>query len=327
MFEQPAITPNPEKRPLNKDQRNQIETEQEIDFEERKLETFANVIGDSEYYICGGLALELATGKIKYRHEDIDIIIFTDKEEKIKKSLAEHGFEIYEKPRFQGHDLEAKNFQINEQNGEIFQGPPAGQEALYIGMFRYKKNQENGTVQQLEPDGSVSNEFPISYFDREHQTIDHNGKKLTIADLRRAVSFKLISERPKDLQDVQRIMPLLKSQFSEQEISELKEISKRNIEMGNASSLKYMFESFLETKKEFNAKNIYEHFSAILEKKIAEKKDPNYSNLIRKFLEEIKEFSPDTYERNILMKNFLDFSKPKMKEIEEYQYSIIDSIL
>lgn len=327
MFEQPTITPNTEKTPINKDRRNQLETEQEINFEEKKLETFANVIGDSEYYICGGLAFELAKGEIKHRHEDIDIVFFENEEEKIKEDLSSYGFEVYKGPRFQGHDLEAQNFHKNEKNGEMIQEPPIGQEALYIGMFRYRKNQENNKVQQIEPDGSVSSEFPISYFNREKQTIDHNGKNLTVADLRLAVSFKLISERQKDLEDIQRIMPLLKSQFSEQEISELKEISKNNIEMRNVSSLKYIFENFLEKNKEISTKNIYEHFSSILEKKIAERRDPDYSNLIKDFLEEIKEFSTDSSEHNILIKNFLDFSKPRMKKIEEYQYKVIDDTL
>lgn len=308
-------------------ERVEVKNEQEIFFEEKKLKTFSKIIGDSEYYIGGGLAIELLEGKLKHRHGDIDIIIFEDEVDNLRGNLLKQGFDVQQKPKFKGHDLDARNFDVDEEDGSLIKNPPEGQEPLDIGLFVYEKNEERGMAQQSEEDGIVNKEFPLSYFNREKQTLDYKGDKLIVADLRLVVSLKTISERPKDLEDIKRMMPLLKSKFTKQELDEMKDICKSNIKTRDIASIKYMFENFLKTDQEINAENIYNYFLEDLKKVIAEKKDIKYSEAVREFLENIKEFSLISKDKEKNKKDFLLFVSDKLKPVIDYQNNVIDETL
>lgn len=299
--------------------------EQEIVWEKEKLKTFVDVMGNMEYYMGGGLAAELIEENLKYRHKDIDIIIFEDQEEKIVDRLKDHGFDVRKKPKFAGHDLDAMNFDVDEEGDEAFQDASHGL-GLYIGIFVYARNEERGTAQQMEEDGAINKEFPLSYFNKENQTLDYEGDKFTVADLRLVASLKLISNRPKDLKDVENMLPFLKAKFSEEEIEELKNVSKENMETRSRVSLQHMFEEFLKTDREVNAENIFEYFSSILRLSIDRIKDEGYAAVARTFLEYVRGFAPSSNDPEIIKKEFQVFVLKGYESITEYQNKIIDRV-
>lgn len=87
------ILRNPdEEEILNRNERQKAKNEIEIAKEEKKLRIFSEAMGDAEYYIGGGVGTELTEGKIKHRHEDIDIVVFEDEVDKMKKNLESKGF-------------------------------------------------------------------------------------------------------------------------------------------------------------------------------------------------------------------------------------------
>lgn len=307
---------------FDRNERREAKNESEIAEEEKKLRIFADAIGDAEYYIGGGIGAELAEGAIKHRHGDMDIIVFEEEIPKIKENLESKGFTVTEGKSFGGHDLDARNFKITEESDE-----PSGEDAVYIGIFVYKKNKERNTAQQLDSDGDINKEFPLEYFDKDKQTLDYNDSKLTVADLRLIVGLKIISDRSKDMRDIERIKPLLKSKFGAQEIDEMKKVCNRNLATRDLASVKYMFDSFLKANKEINTENIHKHFSAELKKSIARMKDANYSNAARKFMESIKSFSPKAKSRKKIREDFLAFASKKLEPVVKYQEKMVGEVL
>ncbi len=312
---------------LNRMEREEAENEQEISFEEKKLKTFAQVMDGFEYYIGGGLAVELIENDIIYRHGDVDMIIFENDLDKIRKNLQKSNFNLQKNPKFKGHDLNARNFSVDEESETLVREPSSGQEPLEIGLFVYKKDQERGTAQQLDEDGSINKEFPLSYFDRENQTVEYKGDKFIVADLRLVASLKAISERTKDVEDIKKIMPMLRSKFKEQELDEMRDVCKRNIKARDMASVKFMFENFLKTDQEINGENLYKYFSEGMGKSIAGIKDADYSEAARDFLAGIKEFSVKSKDPIDIAKDFILFASEKLKPVIDIQYKLIDRIL
>jgi hypothetical protein len=307
----------------DKDERHKLEDEKDISFEEQKLEAFAKVMGSEEYYIAGGLAQEIDKGQIEFHHEDIDIIIFKDQQEKIINTLRNQGFEVIKKPKFTAHDLEATNFDIDEITGKIRKVPVQGT-WLYIGIYAYHRNENLKMAQRLEEDGSVIMEFPASYFDREKQTLDYKGNKVTVADLRLVASSKLISERPKDLIDVKNMMPILKERYSKSEIEDLKNISKDNIKTKVYSSLRNLFERFEKTGMEISSKNIIEYFCSEVDESIKKNTNEDFGRIGKDFLEKIRNFSPSSNNPGIIKKEFMNFIIENFGPIDEYYEKAID---
>lgn len=311
-----------ETRP-NKEERHKLNNEQEVVFEERKLAAFAKIMNGQEYYIVGGLAQEIDRGKIEYRHEDIDIIIFKDQEERIIDALKSQDFDVFRKPKFTAHDLEATNFDIDESSGQIRRAP-AQAPWLYIGIYIYERNQDKKMAQRLEEDGTVNTEFPLTYFNKEKQTLNYKEDEVIIADLRLVATSKLISERPKDIEDVKNMIPLLKTRFNSEEIKELKNINKENIKNRGISNLKHLLEDFSKTGKEVSAESIVEYFSSNIEKSLKKIKNEDYSVAVRNFLFSIGTFTTSSSDSEMIKNEFWEFALDNFEPLAEYYSKIID---
>lgn len=289
--------------------------------ENKKLETFASVIGDCEYYIGGGLAVELENRKIEHIHSDIDIIVFEDELEKIKKNLASKGFN-FEKNE-DSHDYDSKQIISEDTDKEINDSP-------HIGIFVYKKNKENNTAEQLNEDGSVNKKFPLDYFDAEKQAVEYNRNKLYVADLRLVLGLKMINERPKDIKDIKKIGKLLMLKYHdkktlETDMEKLKAISRENIKTQTVSEIKKIISKLI-NKQEINCNNIYEHFekevkNAVIKTKIVNEK---YKEAIYECLERIKIFPiSDEQTEN----DFEDFALNNIEPLVNYFNSEIETII
>ncbi len=320
-FIKPNVTASEKDGDSSRNERREAK-ESEIIAEERKLRILSEALGDAEYYIGGGVGTELAEGAIKYRHWDIDIIVFEDELDRIKEKLKSKGFTITQGRGWGGHSLDAINFEISEESDL-----PHGKDAVHIGIFIYKRNEEKGMAQQLDEDGDVAKEFPLKYFNREKQSIYYKGSMLTIADLRISAGFKIASDRPKDIKDTERIRSLLKSRYSKQEIEELKKVSKNNIETLFMASIKHTFSNFLETKRQITSENIYDYFGKEFKERIAELEDIDFADTIKEFIGGLKEFSPTTEDPKKIKKEFSVFAANKLKPTINYYKNIVDKTL
>src|SRR5680860_1573313 len=309
-----------EREALDRNKRQEIKNKDEIKEEERRLQIFSEAIGDAEYYIGGGIGIELEEGAIKHKHGDIDIIVFDDELDKIKKNFEDKGFIVTPGRGWGGYTFDAMNYKLDDESDE-----PQDKNDVHIGIFVYKKDNDRGTVQQLEPDGSISKEFPLKYFVKDKQLLNYKENNLIIADLRLVVSLKMISERPKDIKDIERVKPLLKSKFSEQEIEELKDICKNNLKLRSAASLKYMFDRFLEKGAEIVGKNIFENFVTEVEKSKAGEMDESYFEAIMNFMEKLKDFS--VINRDEAKNQFNEFVRNNIEIISIAQNNLVDKTL
>lgn len=306
----------------NRNERQWAKNEIEIAKEEKKLRIFSEALCDAEYYIGGGVGAELAEGAIKHRHGDIDIIVFEDEVGKIKKKLESKGFIVTKGESFGGHSFDARNFEITQESDE-----PHGENPLHIGIYVYKRNIEKGMAQQLDEDGDITKEFPLSYFNKENQTMDYKGSKLTVADLRLSAGFKIASDRSKDIKDIERIKPLLKSTYSKEEIEELRNVVKKNIETLFNGSVKHIFSNFLETGQEITGENIHKYFDREVKEKIAGLQDADYANMLKEFTASLRNFSPTAKKHKEIKKEFLAFVSDKLKPITNYHKNIVDKTL
>lgn len=314
---------SPEKEEIiNPHERQDAKNEIEIVKEEKKLRIFSEAMGDAEYYIGGGVGAELAEGAIKHRHGDIDIIIFEDEVDKIKKNLESKGFTVIKGESFGGHSLDARNFEITRESDE-----PHGEGALHIGIFVYKRNVKIEMAQQLDEDGDITKEFPLSYFSKEKQTTDYKGGKLIVADLRLSAGFKIASDRSKDIKDIERIKPLLKSKYNQVEIEKFKNVAKKNIETLFNASFKHTFSNFLKTGQEITGENIRKYFDDDSKEKIAGIEDADFASAIKEFIAGLKEFSPAVKDREEIKKEFFAFASDKLKPIIDYYKNIVDKTL
>lgn len=305
---------------LDRNERQEIKNEAEIIEEERKLQIFSDAIGDAEYYIGGGIGIELMEGKVKHRHGDIDIIVFEDEIDKIKENLRSNGFMITPGRGWGGHSLDARNFEIDEESDE-----PPKEGDVHVGIFIYKKDKRRGIVRQMEPDGSINKEFPLKYFNKDRQTLNYKQSNLIIADLRLIISLKMISERAKDIKDIERIKPLLKAKYREQEVEEMKDVCKDNLKTRSIASLKHMFDGFLEKGKEITGDNIYDDFIQEIEKNKNGAVDKNYKAAIMSFMEMLKDFSVSA--KGKAKKEFSEFVESNIRIISEAQNNLVDKTL
>lgn len=297
-------------------ERQEIRNEVEIAEEERKLQIFSETIGNAEYYIVGGIGIELSEGAIKCSHGDIDIIIFKDEVDKVKRNLEEKGFAVTEERC--GHSLDARSFEISENESE---------NDVHIGIFVYEKDLRLNIAQQLKFDGSVSLKFPLEYFDKNKQTIDYKGNKLTTADLRLIVSMKVLSDRPRDIKDRERIIPALRSKYGEEELLEMKNLCKENVKTFFTAYFKQLFSDFLKTDQEIISDNVYDYFSEKTKGITEEIKNKDHFMAVQDFVGKIKNFSPDSQCRDIAKKEFGKFIENNMESLSVVQDSLIDENL
>lgn len=305
---------------LNSGERREIKHEAEIEKEERKLRIFSDAIGDEEYYIGGGIGIELIEGAIKHKHGDIDIIVFEDSINKIKEKLQSKGFIITPGHGWGGHNLDAKNYEVAEES-DI----PDNIDYVHIGIFIYKRDIRRGIARQILPDESAGNEFPLKYFNKDNQTLNYKENNLTVEDIRLIVSLKLISERPKDVKDIERVKPLLMSKYSQEEIEELKNICKDNLKIRNIAGLKRMFEKFLETGEEITGNNIRDNFFQTIEKEKMGEIDEEYMEAIRSFVERLNDFSVSSKEK--ARQEFVEFIKSHLYILTSEQNKLMDKRL
>ncbi len=305
---------------LDKNERLEAKNETETSEEERRLEIFSDAIGDSEYYIGGGVGIELIEGAIKHKHGDIDIIIFEDDVESIKGKLQSKGFAITSGHGWGGHNLDAKNFEVTEDDDGF-----SDKEAVHIGIFVYKRDLARGIARQFLPDGSVGKEFPLEYFNRDKQTLSYKENNFTVADIRLIVSLKLISERPKDIKDIERAKSLLKSKYSAQEIEKLKDVCMQNLKTRNVAGLKRMFDVFLEKGEEITGGNIRDSFIQEIEKEKKGEVDEKYMEAILTFMEKLKDFSATSKEN--AKQEFVQFIESNMDMILSAQSKLVDETL
>lgn len=303
---------------LNRSERQETKNESEIAKEDRKLQIFSDAIGDAEYYIGGGIGIELAEGEIKRSHGDIDIIIFKDEIDKVKRNLEEKGFIVTEERG--GHSLDARNFVINDEE-------PKGENDVHIGIYVYEKDLKQNVAQQIKPDGSISLKFPLEYFDKNKQTVDYMGNELTIADLRLIISLKVLSDRPRDIKDRERIIPALKSKYSEDELLEMKNICKENIRSFFIAHFKQIFNNFLETDQKINGDNIYNYFAEKTKNINKEIKNNDYLAAVQDFIGKMKIFSSASQNREKAKKEFSEFIENNLESLSRVQNDIIDENL
>ncbi|MFZ2970537.1 MAG: hypothetical protein WA063_05280 [Minisyncoccia bacterium] len=294
-------------------------TPEQCEHEDKKLEIFADVIGDCEYYIGGGLAVELEKRKIEHVHDDIDIIVFEDELERLKRKLLSKGFN-FEKNK-NTHDYDSRQI-TNENTNKVISDSP------HIGIFVYKKSKENNTAEQLNEDGSINKKFPLDYFDTEKQMVEYNQNKLRIADLRLVLGLKMISERPKDAKDIKKIKESLMAKYQNkkilsEEMEKLKVISQENIKTQAVSDIRNII-SKLKNKEEINRDNISEHFGIEARNSIKNVENAKYKNAIYRYLERIKAF-PVRDEQT--KKDFEDFALNNTESLVNYYNSEVEIII
>lgn len=304
-------------------------TMEQCEHENKKLETFADAIGNCEYYIGGGLAVEIEEKKIEHVHGDMDIIVFEDELEKIREHLESKGFDFEKNKNKGGHDYDAK-LKINENADKVIDY------SLHIGIFVYKRNEEKNTVEQLNEDGSINKEFPLDYFDAEKQTIKYNQNKLCVADLRLVLGLKMISERPKDVKDIRRIRELLISKYQDkktlkEEMEKLKTISQENIKTTTISKIKDIFSKLTEDRQEITSESIYKYFKKETRDAVDRIQSEKYKTAVYEFLERIKNFSINTKNDEQMKKDFEKFAlnnaEPLLNYYDEEIERIINEIL
>lgn len=294
-------------------------TPEQCEHEDKKLEIFADVIGDCEYYIGGGLAVELEKRKIEHVHDDIDIIVFEDELERLKNKLLLKGFN-FEKNK-NTHDYDSRQI-TNENANKVISDSP------HIGIFVYKKSKENNTAEQLNKDGSINKRFPLDYFDTEKQMVEYNQNKLCIADLRLVLGLKMISERPKDAKDIKKIKESLIAKYHNkktlsEEMEKLKVISQENIKTQSISDIKNII-SKLKNKEEINRDNISEHFGKEAKNAIKNIENSKYKNAIYKYLEYIKAFPVRDEQTE---KDFEDFALNNTEPLVNFYNSEVEIII
>lgn len=299
-------------------------TPEQCKHEYQKLETFLDAIGDCEYYIGGGLAVELEEKKIEHVHSDMDIIVFEDELEKIKEALESKEFSFEKNENIEGHDFDAK-LKTNKEDEKLID------ESLHIGIFAYKKNKESEMAEQLNEDGSINRKFPLDYFDAEKQTIEYDQHKLCVADIRLVLGNKLASERPKDLVDIKKIKELIILKYPDKEIlrkemERLQMISRENIRSRTVSSIKNII-SKLADKKEITRDNIYGYFEEEVRHASDKIKIDKYKEAIDKFLQRLKNFTSDGERTERTFEEFaLNNTGPLFDYFDDEIKMIIDNI-
>ncbi len=299
-------------------------TPEQCKYEDQKLETFLNAIGDCEYYIGGGLAVELEEGKIEHMHNDMDIIVFENELNKIKEALESKGFIFIKSESNGGHDYDAK-LKASEDDEKLID------ELLHIGIFVYKTNRENNTAEQLNKDGGINKRFPLEYFDAEKQTIKYNQNKLCIADIRLVLGNKLASERPKDLVDIKKIKELIILKYPDKEIlreemERLQMISRENIRSRIVSGIKNIISELMH-KKDISRDNVYAYFEKEVKEATDRIKNDKYKDAINKFLERLKNFSTNSeYAEKTFEEFALNNTGPLFDYFDDEIKMIIDNI-
>lgn len=319
-----GATQNLEEHRKRRDQRREA-SEEEVEHEKRKLETLADALGDAEYFIGGGLVMELMEGKIRYKHEDIDINIFKDEEGKVLENLSRKGFELKRLPPFKGHDLEAMNFEVDEESGRILREPTEG-EWLYIGVFLLERDTESGTAIRYGKDGNIDSEFPLSYYDREKQTVEFEGRRYTVCDPRLIVSEKLLSIRPKDLRDVETLLPMIKKLHGKEGIEELKGVCGRNLETKGMNSLRFLFEKFLATAEKVNGENAYGFFLCETQERM-KTADDEYVEAAGSALENIRKFRASSTEEDRVKEELWECVDGEFKNVFKCQRRKVNMML
>lgn len=299
-------------------------TPEQREYEKNKMKIFADAIGDCTYYIGGGLAVELEKGDIEHVHNDIDIIVFDDELDKIRETLESKGF-IFEKSKsFGGHNYDAR-LKSSKDNEELTD------DSLHIGIFLYKKNNENNMAEQLNENGDINKIFPLEYFNAERQMVEFDRNKLCIADIRVVLGNKLASERPKDLEDIKQIKELILDRYPDKEVlreemDKLQSISQKNIRTKTFSGIQNII-SGLMRKKDISHDNIYTYFEKEVKKAADRIKNDEYRNVINEYLERLKNFSSDDKYAGKTFEEFaLENTEPLFRYYDDEIKFIIDSI-